>query len=955
MPDVGVPLRHVDGALLVMRSRCVMFVRVLSHARIAAACRVGMALLVVAGVGARVAQAQASPAASVHPTAPPVAAAVRRDGSITMDGRLDEAAWQRATPITTFRQYQPAEGAAASLPTEVRVLYDDQALYVGARMQDPLGARGVRAPLARRDQLLPGSSSNGAFNSLTTDKFVVVLDPYHNHLDEAWFEVNPAGVRGEQFNGDPSWDPVWEAATHVDSAGWTAELRIPYSQLRFRQGEAQTWGLQLWRYVDRLNERDMWAFWSQKASGGPAFYGHLAGLTLGARPRQLELLPYVVSRNQFKYVAPGDPYHTRRDMGVNAGGDLKYLVTSNLTLDATFNPDFGQVEVDPATLNLSAYETFYDEKRPFFVAGQGAFDFGGMNCMFCSNVSGMNVFYSRRIGRAPQLNGYVDGRAQDPGTYADTPDNTTILGAAKLTGRTNSGYTVGVLDAVTGRETARFIPQPAAGSAAQLVEPPSNYFVGRVKKDFRQGATTVGVVATSTLRALGADSVVADRLRTRAEAVGLDWNHRWHQRDYSWVGSVVASDVAGAPSAIALTERSSAHYFQRPDRHDDGAGPFGLFGARYDTTATAMRGYGLYTRLAKENGNWLWETAQNWRSPGFEVNDLAYLDRADYRWMNANVARQWTTPTRWYRNIFAIVGGQQQFNYDGLRTDEQVQAYYGMQFPNYWNLRTFAIHHPSVDDDRLTRGGPVVMRAGYDFGHVQVSTDPRQRAVLNLSVESTRGVDAPTHGLTVQPGVAFKPAANVFVQLAPTYNRGQNAAQYVTAVADPTATAFGGTRYVFAFLTTRTLSLDTRVNWTFTPDVTLQLFAQPFLASGDYGAFREFAAPRTLRKLVYGQDVGTITRTAGPGGGTYTVDPDGSGSAAPFRFTDPTFTTRSMRGTAVLRWEYRPGSTIFFVWTQERAGGDALGQFDFASTRTAVFRDRPTNVFQIKATYWIGR
>jgi hypothetical protein len=888
---------------------------------------------------------RAQQSSSVHPTAPLAAASARRAGDVTIDGRLTEAAWRGATPITTFRQFQPAEGAPASLPTEVRILYDDEALYVGARLGDSAGARGVRAPLARRDQLVDANGNNGSFNSLTTDKLIVVLDPYHNHLDEAWFEVNPAGVRGDQFNGDVSWDPVWEAAAHVDAEGWTAEMRIPYSQLRFSRDAAQTWGMQVWRYVDRLNERDMWSYWRRNASGGPAFFGHLTGLTIVERPRQLELLPYVVSRGQFKYAPPGDPYHSNRNLELNAGGDLKYLLTSNLTLDATFNPDFGQVEVDPATLNLSAFETFYDEKRPFFVAGRSAFSFGGMSCFFCSNTSSLGIFYSRRIGRPPQLGGYVDDVAE----YDATPDNATILAAAKVTGRTSGGYTIGVLDAVTDEETARYVTAPGAPQTRQVVEPFTNYFVGRVKKDLNGGATTVGAIVTSTARRLGNDTVLAARLRRHAEAVGLDWSHAWHQREYSWIGTAVASNVAGSPEAITLAERSSARYFQRPDRRVAGAG---IFGAEYDTLATSLRGYGLYTRLAKDNGDWLWETAQNWRSPGFEVNDLAFLDRADYRWMNFNVGRQWTVPTRWYRNIFTTVGGQQQFNHDGLRTDQQAQAYYGMEFPNYWNLRTFVIHHPTVYDDRLTRGGPVVKRTGYQFGHFQVSTDARRRAVFDFSVEGSRGIDSDAHFVTLQPGVALKPTANVFVQLSPTFNADEDVAQYVMAVDDPTATAFGGTRYVFAFIKTRTLSLDTRVNWTFTPNLTLQLFAQPFFASGDYMRFREFAAPRTVRKLEYGRDIGTIGRDAS---GSYTVDPDGAGPAAAFTFDNPDFSVRSLRGTAVLRWEYRPGSTVYFVWTQQRSGQDATGTFDFGRAYPALLRDRPDNIFLIKVSYWLGR
>src|SRR4051812_2052122 len=602
----------------------------------------------------------------------PNASATPAAGVITVDGILDESSWSRATPIKDFHQQNPNEGAAPSQATEVRVLFDSRAIYIGARMYDSLGPRGIRAPLARRDQLLDSNGNNGAFNSLTTDKLIVILDPYHNHIDQAWFEINPAGVRGDQFNGDPSWDPIWEAASHVDSLGWTAEIRIPYSQLRFSRDSLQTWGMQIWRYTDRLNEQDMWSFRKRSEAGGPMYYGSLNGLAIERQPRQLEILPYVESREQFKYAAPNDPYHNSSYGKVSAGADMKYLLTSSIALDATINPDFGQVEVDPATINLSAYETYYSEKRPFFVAGSSAFDFGNFSCNFCSNTSSLDVFYSRRIGRPPQLNPYVGGIAD----FADTPDNTTILGAAKITGRTKAGYTLGLLDAVTNRESARYLPALGDPELTQEVEPFTNYFVGRVKKDLNGGATTIGTAFTSVIRQLG-DTVVSDRLRRNAEAAGLDFNHSWHQRQYGWIGSLVVSDVGGTSPAIDLTERSSAHYFQRPDRRVTSDG---LFSAKYDPNATSLQGYGFYTRLAKNTGNWFWETAQNWRSPGFEVNDLSFLDRADYKWMNANVGRQWNTPGRWYRNAVILGGGQQQFNYDGDRTDVQQQAYAGAQF-----------------------------------------------------------------------------------------------------------------------------------------------------------------------------------------------------------------------------------------------------------------------------------
>jgi hypothetical protein len=873
---------------------------------------------------------------------PPVASVARLQGSVAIDGKLDEPAWQRATAITDFRQYQPDEGEPASLPMEVRILFDDNALYIGARMTQP---GGVVAPLARRDQLLDADGNNGSFNSLTTDKLVVSLDPYHNRVDNVWFEVNPAGVKGDQFNGDTSWDPIWEAAAQSDSEGWTAEMRIPYSQLRFSRDHAQIWGMQIWRYIDARNEQDMWSFWRRNASGGPAFFGEINGLEIGHRPGQLELLPYAVAGGTFKDAAAGDPYHDGRESNLGVGADIKYLLTSNLTLDATLNPDFGQVEVDPASLNLSAYETYYEEKRPFFVAGSSAFSFGGMNCMFCSNSSGLSAFYSRRIGRPPQLDGMVQGAS----AYADVPENTTILGAAKITGRTQGGYTIGVLNAVASEETAHYLPTAGAAEASQVVEPLSNYFVGRVRKEFNKGNTRIGGILTSAMRNTS-DSLVSSRLHSHAEAVGLDWRHYWRNRDYSWMGSMMVSSVAGSAEVIGRTQRSSAHYFQRPDRSVTGDG---LFSARLDPAATALRGYGAYTRVGKDGGTFVWEAMGNVRSPGFEVNDLSFLSRTDFVWLNGNAGANFTTPTSWYRSIGFTLGGATQYNYDGDRTYAQLQAFYGMELPNYWNVRTFGIRSLPSQDDRLTRGGPVVRRDGYDMAYVGVSTDARRTAVFDFSVTRGRGIESPTRSLTITPGVALKPAANVFIQISPSYSQDEDDAQYLAAIADPTAAAFWGTRYVFGFVKTKTVSLDTRVNWTFTPNLTLQLYAQPFIASGDYTSLREFAQPRTIQKLEYGKDVGTLAYDAGAN--TYRIDPDGAGAAAPFTLDNPDFTTSSLRGTAVLRWEYRPGSTLYFVWTQQRSGYDPAGSFGFDRARSMILDGKATNVFQVKATYWLGR
>jgi uncharacterized protein DUF5916 len=633
-----------------------------------------------------------------------------------------------------------------------------------------------------------------------------------------------------------------------------------------------------------------------------------------------------------------------------AGADLKLNITSNLTLDATVNPDFGQVEVDPAVVNLSVFETTFSEKRPFFISNSQYFSTGGFSCFFCNNVSSMNLIYTRRIGRSPQLGGLVGSRAM----FMDATDATTILGAAKVTGRTKSGLTVGLMNAVTNRENATFRLSETGEDQTQEIEPLSNYFIGRLRKDFRGGSTRVGTIATMVNRSLENDDEL-QRLRRRANVVGFDIDHRWKNRTYSFNLQTALTSIGGDTAAIRRAQQSSARYYQRIGRDETGDG---LFDVGYDPTRTSLNGYGLYARLAKETGNWLAETTQNWRSPGFEANDMGVLSRSDYKWMLANVARQWTTPGSWYRFLWMLGGAQQQFNYEGDRTDVDFHSNVSATLKNYWNVGFFNIYHPSNFDERLTRGGPTVTRYGYNMFSANIGGDNRKRVVWGINANYVRPVDNDEGGRrTISPSVTIKPTASTTVSIAPNYDHDFTAQQFITSFGDANAPAgFGGTRYVFGRLEQKTFSVDTRINATFTPTLTLQLFAQPFLASGHYTSFKEFAKPRSGDMIFYGRDNGsTITKLTEDGETLYSIDPDGSGSAAPFTVENPDFNVRSLRGTAVVRWEYRPGSTIFFVWTQQREGFDSFGNFDFSRDRSALFRDRPTNVFQVKATYWLGR
>ena len=635
-------------------------------------------------------------------------------------------------------------------------------------------------------------------------------------------------------------------------------------------------------------------------------------------------------------------------MTSRVGGDVRYNITSAFTLDATVNPDFGQVEVDPAVVNLSDFETTFQEKRPFFVANSSAFNFGGFSCFFCSNVSSLNVFYSRRIGRAPQLGNVARSEA----AFADVPDASTILGAAKITGRTAAGLQVALLEALTNRVSARYVTAPGAPTLEREVEPRTNYFVGRVRKDLRNGDTRVGMITTLTNRFMG-DSAERSRLRSSAQLVGTDILHYWAKRSYSFWGQLAVSSVAGDTAALRRTQLTSAHYFQRPDRM---ATSDGLFDISYDPKRTSLQGYGFYGRLAKESGDWLWETAQSWRSPGFEVNDIAALGRTDFKFMQASVLRQWTRPGSWYRDGAVIVAAQQQLDYDGDRTDLEEALWGRVTLPNYVGLSGFVINHPPTFDALRTRGGVVLRSSGFNFISASVSGDSRQRIAWDVGGDHAR--DITDHGWAGDgyATLIIKPRENIRLSFGPSFSRSIEPKQFVTNIADATNTRFGGLRNVFAELDQHSLAMNTRLNATFSPTLTLELFAQPFLASGRYADVKEYAAPRTGDVLLYGRDIGTLVTERRITGELqrYRIDPDGPGPAAEFTVDNPDFNVRSLRGTAVVRWEYRPGSTLFFVWTQERSGSDSFGDFDFQRDRSALFRDRPINVFQVKASYWLG-
>ena len=889
--------------------------------------------MLIAGLGAPVStsSAQQTPPATPASTArphdqAPTATAARRSGSVQIDGRLDEAAWQAATPVTEFRQFDPNEGQPVSERTEARILIDDAAIYVGMRLYDSEPGK-IQSQLARRDESIEG------------DLVEVTFDSHHDHLSAYIFRLSPAGARrdatisGVYGQTDNSWDPIWEGNATVDSAGWSAEFRIPLSQLRYNPNE-QTWGLQLGRKIARKGEVSFFAFTPKNDQQGVNRYGHLTGLGQLPSPRRLELVPYALAKNEHPGVARNDPLRQRNNIVPGMGLDLKYGITSNFTLDATFNPDFGQVEVDPAVVNLSAFETFFPERRPFFVEGASIFSFGGMRTQNTS--AGYNFLHTRRIGRQPQR--FISG---DDINFVDSPLETTIATAAKLTGRTSGGWSIGLLDAFTMREEARYVDDAGVERSA-TVEPRTNYFVGRVKRDLREGNTTVGVGATAVNRSLD-DPALEPIFRRAAYVGGLDWNHAWSNRRFAFDGAVVLTHNLGSAESIDLLQLSSARYLQRPDRENN----------RRDPTKTSLTGYMAEMTFAKLSGlHWKGSVSYQEYSPTFEINEIGFLGGTDVRSVTPLIYYDENRPGKYLRGWEQYLFWNPSWNFDGDMTFNGVGTITEVQFHNFWGVFLRFDWRPPVFDDGLTRGGPVARAVHQNGMQAEVWSDTRKP--FQFGLYGSRYYSA-AGGWTnqISPRASLRPSTAVRLSFQPTYTRSHGMAQYVTEVSDPLAADTYGSRYVFATLDQHQLALVTRVDWTFTPKLSFQMFAQPLLASADFQDYKEFARPRQFEFEVYGRDIGTITRDDATS--VYTVDPDGAGTAPAFTFSDRDFNRRSLRGSAVLRWEYRPGSALFLVWQQSRFAQIGTGEFELARDFNELWGAPPENVFVLKGTWWIGR
>jgi hypothetical protein len=851
-------------------------------------------------------------------------------GEPTIDGRLDEPAWEAAEVATGFVQLRPRSGAAASQRTEARVLYGEDAIYVGMRMYDS-APDSIAAQLARRDA-----------RNLYSDWAHVGIDSYNDNRSAFRFSVNPRGVKADAYLFDDAaedwgWDAVWQVATQVDSLGWTAEFRIPLSQLRFesRGSREQVWGINFGREIARHQEQSYWSPLEPNTGRVVSAFGELHGLRgLSARSR-LELQPYSLGRVTR---APGereDPFFRSNATASSFGADLKYGLTSNLTLTATFNPDFGQVEADPSVVNLSAYETFLPEQRPFFVEGTDIFRFGiGVGD---GDLGNEQLFYSRRVGRQPQRS--VDAG----GGYLQAADATTILGAAKLSGKLSNGWSVGLLNAVTSREETRYLRPGQSAVESATSEPWTNYAVARAIRSADGGRSAVGGILTATHRRLEGG---LEFLPSSSYAGGLDLRHRFGGGRYEVRSSVLGSLVEGDTAAIHRLQRSAVRRFQRPDADH----------VAYDPTRTSLGGWAASTEVMKiGGGNWRYGGFLNVRSPGFEVNDLGYQREADLALQVLWAQYQSNRPGRVFRswrigvNEWAgwTLGGERAATGGNLNGNFQLKSFWG----GYGGLNREA----SSLAVAALRGGPAIVRPGNTNTWFGMHTDRRRPASLSLDGNASREDETGGYSWRLGPSVDVRPSTSASLSLRPSYSRSAQAWQFVGS--EPLD---GTPRYLFGRLDQTTTSVTARLNYTFTPALSLQLYAQPFISAGRYSDFRAVADPRAERFAdrlpLFAATRAELGRDAS---GRFRADTDGDGTPD-VRFRDPDFNVKQFRSNAVLRWEYRPGSTLFVVWSQGRSDRLPDGTFGMRRDFGRLFGlddehgVAATNTLLIKLNYWLN-
>jgi hypothetical protein len=768
--------------------------------------------------------------------------AVRVNPGVTLDGVLDEDFWQRAERSGGFVQFQPDHGSPASESTFVRVAFDEDALYVGMEMYDSESER-IISRLTRRDRWVD------------TDMVHVIVDSHHDHKTAYAFTVYASGTKRDVYYynddwSDDSWDSVWDASTRITDWGWTAEYRIPFSCLRFPCGDDPVWGIYFSRSIARKSELDRWVYIPEEASGFVSHFGHLEGLQGLTPPRNLEILPYGVSYAQTEPSSAGNP--DGRDYQADFGFDAKYGVTSNLTLDATINPDFGQVEADQTVLNLSAFETWYPEKRPFFLEGSKIFD------------TYYDLFYSRRIGRPP------GDPPDDVDYYIERPRETTILGAVKVTGKTGSGASIGLLESVTQREGVRFVDEDGV-ERTRTVEGRANYFAARLKQDIL-GSSSVGIMATAVNQSGSYPHYTG----------GLDWNLETAEGDYEWAGHLVGS-----------------------------------------STGQDERGFGGMVSLEKKGGERFRGTIKYEHTDReLDLNRMGYLQRNNlgeaWVWLQYRTTDRWWIVRKSWNNLNMGYGN----NLDGIALVRGGNVNCSYELSNFWNVGWGSwMDYDETYSDFETRGGPPApIPAGQNIW-VWVNTDSRRSWQAELHAETGDTWDGQYD--TYRFWLEIRPRPNIEFSLGPSHRSSWRVSRWLKTLEDEDgnrADEIFGEEYM------RRFDMTLRGTVTFTRDLTLQVYAQPFYAAVDYRDFKRLVPPRRYEYV--------------------------DSSVYDEAEEEPDFNWTSFNSNVILRWEYRPGSTLYLVWAQSRDRSGPEGDFDPARDWDELMNSGADNTFLVKLNYW---
>ena len=839
----------------------------------------------------------------------------------SIDGILDEDIWQGGTWIDDFTQHEPYNGASATQRTEFKIVFDKDNLYVGIKAFDT-SPDSIVNRLTRRDH------ADG-------DLVAIILDSYHDLRTGFVFGISSAGVKydfmitNDGQNEDKSWDPNWWAKTSINNEGWIAEMKIPFSQVRFEKNSGDVWGLEMARVLYRKDETSFWQHIPKDAPGLVHLFGELTGLE-EIKPRKIfDVTPYGVARAETFEAVPENPFMASgKKSGISGGIDAKIGVTNNMTMDLTVNPDFGQVEADPSEVNLSAYETFFEEKRPFFIEGNNITNFAlGIGN---GGIGNDNLFYSRRIGRRPQ--GYPELK---DGWSADVPTNTHIIGAAKLTGKTKDGLSVGFVEALTAEGKA--VIDTVGGRKYETVEPLTNYMVGRIQKDFREGKTIVGGIFTGTNRNL--DENLGRYLHRAAYSGGADFTQYFKNKNWMFNVNSAFSLVQGTEEAMLKTQTSSARYYQRPDKDH----------TELDSTRTSLGGSGGRMQLMKLNGHWNFMLASIWKTPGFETNDMGYIREADQLlnvlWGGYN---EWE-PKGIYRRFNINADIYTIHNFGGERLGEGFEYNGNIGFRNYWRAWAGGGIQSSSVETGLLRGGPAMKIPGNIRARMGFETDERKKVVFDVFANVNRGFENSFSSVYAKTELELKPANYLSVSLSPGISKSYSELQYVNY-----RVYNGSGRYIFASIDRQTINTSFRINLNLSPDLTLQYWGQPFIATGRYYDHKYITDPKAGeyhdRFSKYSENQISLT------GNMYYIDEDENGTTD-YSFGKNDFNVQEFLSNLVVRWEYNPGSSVYLVWSQNRSSNNNTGTMDVMNNLGDLFDSalkKPHNVFLIKFSYRFG-